>query len=78
MRQGGGGLKWGRRRITGRSLGHLAVNTRPALIALAGELLLHVQDVVVVEVPADVEAGAPGCRVEVDVEEARVQVQVSA
>lgn len=76
-RQGDGGLKWWRRR-TGWSLGHLAVNTCPALVALAGELLLHVQDVVVVEVTADVEAGAPGRRVAVDVKETRVQVQVSA
>lgn len=40
--------------------------------------MLHVQDVVVVEVTADVEARAPGRRVAADVEEARVQVQVSA
>ena len=76
-RRGGGGPEgWGRR--AGRSLGHLAVNARPALVALAGELLLHVQDVVVVEVAADVETGAAGRRVAVDVEEARVQVQVGA
>lgn len=76
VRQRDSGLRWGRRR--GWSLGHLAVNTCPALVALAGELVLHVQDVVVVEVAADVEAGAPGRRVAVDVEEAWVQVQVGA
>lgn len=74
-RQRGGGLQWGRRG-TGRGLGHLAVNARPTLVALAGELVLHVQDVVVVEVAADVEAGPPRGRVPVDVEVARVQVQV--
>lgn len=73
-----GRLRRGRRRRKGgQYLGNLAVNTCPALIALAGELMLHVQDVVVVEVAADVEAGASGSRVAVDVEEARVQVQVS-
>lgn len=75
-RQGGGRLR--RRQRRRRSLGHLTVNASPALVALAGELVLHVQDVVVVEVPADLEAGASGRRVAVDVEVARVQVQVSA
>lgn len=73
MRQRDNGLRWCGRR-TGWSLGHLAVDTCPALVALTGELVLHVQDVVVVEVAADVEAGAPGRWVAVDVEEARVQV----
>lgn len=77
VRQRNGRLRRGRR-CRGRGLGHLAVNTCPALVALAGELVLHVQDVVVVEVTANVEAGAPGRRVAVDVEEAWVQVQVSA
>lgn len=76
VRQGDGGPE--RRRVTGRRLGHLAVHACPALVALAGELLPHVQDVMVVEVPADVEAGAPARRVQADVEEARVQVQASA
>lgn len=75
VRQRGRGLQW-RMGGAGRGLGHLAVNARPTLVALAGELVLHVQDVVVVEVAADVEAGAPRGRVPVDVEVARVQVQV--
>lgn len=74
-RQRGRGLQW-RKRGTGRGLGHLAVNARPTLVALAGELVLHVQDVVVVEVATDVEAGPLRGRVPVDVEVARVQVQV--
>ena len=75
VRKGDGRLIW-RRGVW--SLGHLTVNTCPALVALAGELVLHVQDVVVVEVSADVEARASGCWVSVDVEETWVQVQVSA
>lgn len=67
--------RWRRR---GRGLWHLAVNTSPALVALAGELVLHVQDVVVVEVTADVEARARWRGVASDGEESRVQVQVSA
>lgn len=59
------------------SLGHLTVNACPALVALAGELVLHVQDVVVVEVTADMETKAHGCRAAMDAEEAWVQVQVS-
>lgn len=74
VRHWDGRLRWDRGR---QSLGHLAVNTCPALVTLTGELVLHIQDVVVVEVTADVEAGALGCRVTADVEEARVQVQVS-
>ncbi|TNN52128.1 hypothetical protein EYF80_037667 [Liparis tanakae] len=68
-----------RRRKRRRSLWHLAVDARPALVALAGELVLHVQDVVAVEVASDVEAGAPGGRrvAAPDVEEVRVQVQSS-
>ncbi len=62
----------------GQSLGHLAVNTRPALVALTCKLVLHIQDVVIVEVSADVKSRTSGCRVVMDVEEARVQVQVSA
>lgn len=58
-------------------MGHLAVDARPALVALAGEFVLHVQDVMVVEVAADMKIGAPGRWVAVDVEEAGVQVQVS-
>lgn len=61
------------------SLGDLTVNSCPALVALAGELVLHVQDVMVVEVTTDTEAGAsPGHRVTVDLKEAWVEVQVSA
>lgn len=57
-------------------LGHLTVDARPALVTLTGELVLHVQDVVVVEVAADVEAWSSDAVVEADVEEARVEVQV--
>lgn len=60
------------------TLGHLTVNTCPTLVTLAGELVLHVKDVKVVEVTADMEVGSPGCWVAVDVKEARIQVQVSA
>lgn len=67
---GDGGLR--------QSLGHLTVNTCPTLITLAGELVLHVQDVVVVEVTADMEARTFGCRIEVNMEEAWVQVQIGA
>lgn len=74
MRQREVRLRW--RRRSRRNLGHLAVNAGPTLVALAGELVLHVQDVVVVEVTTDVEVGAPGRQVAVDVEEAWVQVQV--
>lgn len=70
-------LWWWRRRGRRQSLGHLTVNTCPTLVALAGELVPHVQDVVVVQVAADMEAGAPGCGVAVNVEEAWVEVQVS-
>lgn len=58
-------------------LGHLTVDARPALVTLTGELLLHVQDIVVVEVAADVETRPTDALVEADVEEARVEVQVS-
>lgn len=61
----------------GRCLWHLAVHTSPTLVALAGKLVLHVQDVVVVQVPADMEAAARGCQVTVDLKVAWVQVQVS-
>lgn len=57
------------RRDGGRSLRHLTVNPRPALVALAGELVLHVEDIVVVEVSADVKKRASGRRVSTDVEE---------
>lgn len=68
------GMGWG----TGRCLRHLAVDPRPALVALTAELLLHVQDVVMVEVSTDVEAPPPGGGIMVDAEEEWVQVQVSA
>lgn len=54
-----------------RGLGHLAGHASPALVALTGELVPHVQDVVVVEVAAEVEAPAPG-----DGEVAGVEVQL--
>lgn len=63
---------------TGRSLGHLAVDPRPALVALTGELLLHVHDVVVVEVTIDVEASTLQRRVVADAKKMWVKVQVGA
>lgn len=63
---------------TGRSLGHLAVDPRPALVALTGELLLHVHDVVVVEVTVDVEASPLQRRVVADAKKVWVKVQVGA
>lgn len=75
----GGLMGWQRRRRRRRgNLGYLTVHTCPALVALTGELVLHVQDVVVVEVAAHVEVRAAWRRVAVDVEEPRVQVQVGA
>lgn len=64
-------------RWRGRHLGDLAVNSSPALVTLTGELVLHVQDIVVVEVSPDVESGAPGCWVVMNVKKARVEVQVN-
>lgn len=66
---------WGAR-LQRCCLGHLAVDPCPALVALTGELVLHVQNVVVVEVAADMEAWPPRPGVAVDVEEARVEMQV--
>lgn len=66
-RVGGDGLRF---------LRHLAVDAGPALVTLAGELLLHIQDVDVVQVAADVEARSTDTSVELDVEETRVEVQV--
>lgn len=57
-------------------LRNFTVDSCPALVTLTGELLLHVQDIVVVEVAADVEAWSTDAVVEADVEEARVEVQV--
>lgn len=53
------------------------MNTSPALVALAAELVLHVQDVMVVEMTSDMEVGTFGRWVVVDVKEAWIQVQVS-
>ena len=65
-----------RRRRKRRRLGHLTVNPRPALVALAGELVFHVQDVVVVQMATDVEARASQARVAADAEEPGVEVEV--
>lgn len=65
-------------RRTGGSLGHLTVNPCPAFVALTGELLLHGQNVVMVEVTADVEAPSLQGRVMADVEKVWVKVQVGA
>lgn len=77
------GKRWGRKERCwwtrrGRDLGDLTVNSGPALVALAGELVLHVQDIVVVEVTYDMETGAPAFRVVANVKKARVEVQVNA
>lgn len=71
-----GGRRQLRRGGRGWSLRYLTVNPGPSQVALARELVFHVQDVVVVEVTADMETGASRGRVSVDVEEAWVQMQV--
>lgn len=57
-----------------RFLRHLTVDACPALITLAGELLLHVQDIKVVLVAADMEARTTDALVELDVEESWVEM----
>lgn len=65
-------------RRTGRSLGHLTVNPCPTFVALTGELLLHGQNVIMVEVTADMEAPSLQGWVMADVEKVWVKVQVGA
>ncbi|KAL7858139.1 hypothetical protein AOLI_G00182410 [Acnodon oligacanthus] len=65
----------GRQRVC--QLWHLAVDTRPALVTLAGELMLHVQNVVVVEVSTHVEAWSAGSSVELNVKEEWVQMETA-
>lgn len=61
----------------GGSLRHLTEDSRPTLVALTGKFVLHFQDVVMAELPANSKVRPLGPQVALDVEEAGVEVQHS-